>query len=262
MGQIAIRLTENVLILGASGELGSALARLHAARGARLCLWGRDMDRLTASADACTALGAAGVTIRSVDLMQLDTAITALSQDDDAYAFDAAYFAAGLGDIRQPGELTEDPHRVARLVQVNFQATAALCAELTGRMARRRRGKVAIVGSAAAFHALPFATAYAGSKAGLARFADALRIAMRPHGVSVTLVSPGFIDTAAARKVPGPKPFMLTSEEAARRITQATDKGAGHTIMPWPFRLLRMIDRILPQSLRDRLLRISAPPGL
>lgn len=149
---------------------------------------------------------------------------------------------------------------VARLGQVNFVAPAALASQLAGRMAARQRGGIVLIGSAAAFHALPFAAAYAGSKAGLARFASALAIAMRPHGVRVTLASPGFIDTAAARRVPGPKPMAMSADRAAARIARAATHGTAHAVMPWPFALLRLIDRALPAFLRNRLLLSLTPP--
>ncbi len=149
---------------------------------------------------------------------------------------------------------------VARLGVVNFVSPAALAAELAARMAIRGHGRIVFIGSAAAFHALPFATAYAASKAGLARFADALRINVAPHGVAVTLVSPGFIDTAAARRVPGPKPLAITARDAAARIMRATAGRKAHLVTPWPFAMLRWVDRALPRLLRDSLLRALSPP--
>lgn len=250
----------NVLICGASGELGGALARHYATRGGAVMLWGRDGQRLEAAAQACRNAGARSVSTRQIDLTETDAAIAALAADDDAACFDLAIFAAGLGDIRTPGDLAEDPHMVARLGQVNFVAPAALASQLAGRMAARQRGGIVLIGSAAAFHALPFAAAYAGSKAGLARFAGALAIAMRPHGVRVTLASPGFIDTAAARRVPGPKPMAMSADRAAARIARAATHGTAHAVMPWPFALLRLIDRALPAFLRNRLLLSLTPP--
>ena len=57
-----------------------------------------------------------------------------------------------------------------------------MAAAIAGRMAERKGGgRLVLISSAAAFHALPFAASYAGSKAGLSRFTDSLRIAMRPR---------------------------------------------------------------------------------
>jgi short-subunit dehydrogenase len=143
---------------------------------------------------------------------------------------------------------------------VNFVATAAMAAALANHMARRGEGRIVLVGSAAGFHALPFAAAYAGSKAGIAHFAQALRLGVKRHGVQVTLVSPGFIDTSAGRKAPGPRPFVLQASDAAARIARAAARGQAHAIFPWPFILLRWLDRLLPRVLRDRLLLALTPP--
>ncbi|WP_372732221.1 SDR family NAD(P)-dependent oxidoreductase [Novosphingobium sp.] len=251
---------KRVLLIGASGELGGALARLYAASGANLCLWGRDARRLAEIAQECRNVGAKSVDVRALDLRDIDQAIAAIGRDDDTLPFDMAIIASGLGDIRAEGALVEDPALVARLGQVNFVAPAAIAAELGARMAQRKCGTIVLIGSAAAFHALPFAAAYAGSKAGLARFADALRINLRPHGITVTLVSPGFIDTAAGRQVSGPKSLIMQPAHVANAIAKAAARGQAHLITPWPFALLRLIDRALPRFVRDRLLQSLTPP--
>lgn len=250
---------KRILITGASGGLGSALARFYARPGVSLCLWGRDVDRLAAVAEACRAAGA-HAEIRSLDLSDLPRAVHALAAEDSAAPIDLALLVAGAGDIRAAGDKVEDPELVSRLGIINFVAPAALAAALSERMAVRGEGGIVLVGSAAAFHALPFAAAYSGSKAGLAQFAEALRLGVREHGVKVTLVSPGFIDTAAGRQVPGPKPLMITPDKAASLIARAAARGEPHAIMPWPFSLLRLFDRLLPRPLRDRLLRALSPP--
>jgi short-subunit dehydrogenase len=250
-----------VLVIGASGSLGSALARHYAAPGARLLLWGRDVDRLAQVRRACEAAGAI-VAVRSQDLGDLPAALDALLADDGAEPIVLALFAAGLGDTRAAGERVEAPALVARVAAINFAAPATLAATLADRMAARGSGRIVLVGSAAGFHALPFAAAYAGSKAGLARFADALRLAMKPHGVAVTLVSPGFLDSAGGRQVPAPQALLLSPEDAAARIARAAERRVAHAVFSWPFMALRMFDRILPRPLRDRVLQALTPPSL
>ena len=249
------------MIIGASGELGAAIALVYAKAGARLSLWGRDVQRLDRVANQCLAAGAQAANARSHDLMDMNAALEALAHDDDETPFDIVVFAAGLGDIRSVGDSVENPALVARLGIVNYVAPAAMAAALGQRMADRQRGSIVLIGSAAAFHALPFACAYCSSKAGLARFAEALRINLKPSKVTVTLVLPGFIDTAAARKVPGPKPFILSPEDAATRIVQAAARGKAKLVMPKLFSWLRMLDRALPRPIRDRILSTLTPPG-
>ena len=248
----------NILLVGASGGLGGALAAHYARPGTHLALWARDEARLAQLALQCRNAGSTSE-VHICDLTRLDDAISALADLDRQFPIDLAIFAAGQGDIRPSGAVVESAGLIARLGTINFTAQAAMSAALAEHMAARGCGKIVLVGSAASFHALPFAAAYSGSKAGLARFADALRINMRPHGVSVTLVSPGFIDTLAARRVSGPKPLIMSPAQAAERIAKAAENGRAHLVMPWPFALLRLIDRILPRFLKDRLLRSLTP---
>ena len=249
-----------VLVTGASGELGGALARAYAKPGVQLSLWGRNPDRLAAIAAACRAAGAK-VETRSLDVEDLTAALDAVRTEDTAAPFDLALLVAGIGETRAAGELVEAAELISRLGTVNFTAPAAIGAALAERMASRGSGALVFIGSAAAFHALPFATGYSGTKAGLARFAQALRLNLRPHGVSVTLVSPGFIDTAAGRRAPGGRPFTMQPDYVAERIVRAVRRRRAHLILPWPFALLRLFDRLLPAFLRDRLLLSLAPPS-
>ena len=243
-----------VLITGASGNLGGELARQLARPGVRLSLWGRDWPRLEAAAQTCRALGAQ-VTVRAIDLADIAAAQSAFGSEDAAAPFGLVLLVAGQGATLRAGEIIEDPEQVARQCHLNFTATAALAAVVADRMCARGGGRIGLVGSAAANHSLPFALSYAASKAGLARFADALRLAARPHGVAVTLVSPGFIaaDSQAAAQRP-PRPFEIPVERAARAIIAAVEAGAAERIVPRWFGVLKLFDRALPRRLRDRLL--------
>lgn len=252
-------LESRTIIIGASGELGRAIALACAARGDRLLLLGRDRARLEQTAAACRTRGATVIATGQIDFDDVTAACAALKAHDDAVPTANLFIASGLGNIRAPGDLVEDADLVARVGRVNFLGPTVIAAEMAARMAKRGGGRITLVGSAAAFHPLPFSIAYSASKAGLARFADGLRIAVAPHGVAVTLASPGFIDTAAGRKVPGPKPFVLDPDEAARRIVAASHKRQAHLVTPWPFAVLRVVERALPRFLSDRLLRSLAP---
>lgn len=246
-----------ILITGATGALGGALARQLAKPDAHLLLWGRNAERLSAITAECAVAGAA-VSSKQVELTDLPGALAALAEEEAAGPVDRALLVAGQGDSVLPGDLIESAEQVARLATVNFTAPAALASELAQRMAGRGQGQILLVGSAAGFHALPQAPAYSASKAGLARFAEALRIAVEPHGVKVTLASPGFIDWAEGGR-PMPRGLMLPLEVAARRILAAFNAGQTHAIIPRRFALLRWLDRALPEVMRDRLLRSLKP---
>ncbi|TYC91697.1 SDR family NAD(P)-dependent oxidoreductase [Novosphingobium sp. BW1] len=249
---------KRIFLTGASGHLGRALARLHAVPGVELTLWGRDTDKLEEIARTCREAGAK-VGILAQDLEDTSASLAALRAADARAPIDLAYLVAGLGDTCAPGQLVEPPEQVLRLAQVNFAAPAALASALAARMAERGTGRIVLIGSAAGHHALPFAASYAASKAGLARFAQALRIAVAPRGVQVTLAVPGFLATPGRREASGAPPMLLEVDEAARRIAQAAREGRGTYVTPWIFRVLHLVDRTLPGPVRARLLRAMAP---
>jgi len=244
---------QSIFVTGGSGGLGRALALHHAQDGTEVSLWGRSSQRLFATKEAVEEAGGIASTTQ-FDLMDTQAAIELMLAQDENARFDCAYLVAGIGDTRAEGEMVESTQVILRAAQLNFAAPAAMAAALAERMAQRGGGRIVLIGSAAAHHSLPFAAAYSGSKSGLARFADALRISMKPHGVSVTLASPGFIDTAAGRAGSASRPFELPVNEAARRIAKAAKRRKAHYITPWPFAVLKSIDRLLPGSIRDRIL--------
>ena len=82
-------------------------------------------------------------------------------------------------------------------------------------MAARGHGQIVLIGSIAESFPLPMAPIYAASKAGLPCLPKPWAFALATHGVAVTLVSPGFIDTPMSRQVTEPKPFLMTADRAA-----------------------------------------------
>jgi short-subunit dehydrogenase len=94
-------LLNRILITGASGGLGAALAQHYAAPAITLLLWGRDEGRLEAVARRCRRFGAHVMT-RSLDLANSDAATAAIEEEETLGPIDLAIFAAGLGDIRSP----------------------------------------------------------------------------------------------------------------------------------------------------------------
>lgn len=237
------------MLTGASGLLGRELAIRLARPNIRLALWARNPTALADLAAECRAAGAEA-DVCALDVTDVDAALITLATQDDDDPFDMALFVAGSGDTLPPDALIEHPQQVVRLVQINFVAPAAMASLLADRMANRGAGRIAIVGSAAASHSLPFAGSYSGSKAGLARFADALRLAVKGRGVSVTLVSPGFFASDDALTRPSEIPVGIVAD----RMIAAVMAGKAELVAPRQFLLLRWFDRLLPRPLRDRIL--------
>lgn len=250
---------QRILITGASGSLGRALARQLAQPGLRISLWGRDPQRLTAIASECRAAGAI-ISSRSLDLTDIAAAIAALIEEDAADPFDVVLLVAGQGDTLAPDHIVEDAQQVARLGVANYVAPSALAAQIADNMAQRGQGRIGLVGTAAAHHSLPFAAAYSGSKAGLARYADALRLSVKRHGVTVTLISPGFFAADPALSDAPGRRGEISANAVAERMLRAVATGKAEVVTPFPFAVLRWISGLLPRPLRDRVLLSLSPP--
>jgi short-subunit dehydrogenase len=108
------------------------------------------------------------------------------------------------------------------------------------------------MGSLAGSRGLPTAAAYGAAKAALANLMESLRIDLRPHGIDVTVLLPGFV-----RVKPGGqkgKPFQLELEVATARMERSILARRPRDAFPWQLVLTLSVLRLLPASLGDRLL--------
>jgi short-subunit dehydrogenase len=234
-----------ILITGASSGIGAALARAYARAGVTLLLWGRDEARLNETASQCRALGAA-VTTQIFDLRDVAGFARLL---DAAPPMDLAIFNAGLGGSAPADVFAETPEAAQALAEVNFTAPVVGANVIAGAMAARGAGHIVLVGSITESFPLPMAPTYSATKAGLKLFAEALGIRMARHGVKVSLVSPGFIDTPMSRKVIEPKPFLISADTAAAIIVRKLAAGARTIVVPWQFAVIRGFAGLLPRPL-------------
>jgi short-subunit dehydrogenase len=241
-------IAHNLLITGASGGIGAALARVYAVPGSRLVLWGRNEERLADIAAQCRARGASCETA-ACDLTDFDRLAAALEAADANNPFDLVILNAGVGGSLPRDRAAQDVHLARAMAGANFTAPIVAANLMAERMARRGRGRIVLVGSVAAFYPLPMAPVYAGSKAGLALFAEALGLRLAPHGVGVTLVSPGFVDTAMSRSLNEPRPFLMTADAAAAAIARKIERGARHIVVPWQFAIIRAAARLIPRAI-------------
>jgi short-subunit dehydrogenase len=238
----------SILITGASSGIGAALARIYAAPGIRIALWGRDRERLDATADECRARGAA-VDTACFDLAEFDQLVENLESADALKPLDLAIFNAGIGGSLPSNRVAQDARATERMAGVNFTAAVIGANLLAERMTERGCGRIVLVGSIAESFPLPMAPLYAGTKAGLALFAEALGIRLRRHGVGVTLVSPGFIDTPMSRGLREPRPFLIGADAAAAIIARKIGRGKRRIVVPWQFAVIRAVAGILPRAI-------------
>ncbi|MFJ5550095.1 SDR family NAD(P)-dependent oxidoreductase [Streptomyces sp. NPDC093225] len=175
----------NVLLTGATGGIGGALAAGLASHGARLTVTGRRADALKAAADAHGARAVVADLAVRTDVARLAETCA----DTDVLVANAALPASG--DLL---DYTED--QLDRALDVNLRAPVLLTRLLLPHMVARGRGHVVLVGSISGKAASRSTSLYNATKFGLRGFALALRQDLAGTGVGVSLVQPGFVRDA------------------------------------------------------------------
>jgi short-subunit dehydrogenase len=209
-----------VLLTGATGGIGNAIARVLAARGAKLVLSGRRVDVLEPLREELAAEAVA------CDLAQhsaVDELIQAAGEIDLLVA-NAAHPATGV--------LTElDQAQIDHILEVNLRAPIALARALAPGMIERRRGHMVFISSLAGKAASPSSSLYSATKFGLRGFALGIREDLRRHGVGVSVVLPGFIRDAgmfAAAGVELPRGVgTRTPQQVADAVLRAVERDQG-----------------------------------
>jgi uncharacterized protein len=218
------RLGGNVLLTGASGGIGHAISRPLAPRCADLILTARRTEVLEPLAADLGARVVACDLARQADVERL---IEEAGRVDVLIA-NAALPASGLLlDLSQA--------EIDRMLEVNLRAPIALTRALAPGMVERRRGHLAFISSLSGKTASPASSIYSATKFGLRGFALGLREDMRPKGVGVSVVLPGFIREAGmfadSRATLPPGVGTRSPDEVARAVISAIDGNRSEVVV-------------------------------
>ena len=243
----------NIVISGASSGLGRALSLEYAGRGVSLGLLGREEARLREIAAQAEARGAT-VRAAAIDVRDSKAMRSYLLDFDAASPIDCVIASAGVTMVTPPESDVEDLTKAAQLFEVNLNGVMNTIAPIAPLMRGRRSGQIALFGSIAAFAPPPDSPTYAASKAALVAFGLATRALYRADGVSVSVICPGFVDTPMTRSFSSWKPFLISSEEAARRIRRGLERRKAIIAFPWPLYAAARLQQWLPDPVRTRVM--------
>jgi short-subunit dehydrogenase len=244
-----------VLITGATGGIGHALALSYARPGRLLILHGRNPMRLAELCAACETRGAR-VEPLPFDLRHTDTAIQALRQVSEREALDLVIVNAGVTQMIGDGEQVESLEKAREVFAVNLDGALATIAGVLPAMRRRGCGQIALISSLAAFVGLPKVPAYSASKSALKAYGEALRLWLAPQGIAVNVVLPGFIRTAMTDSVKGPKPGLMSAERAAQLIRRGLERNRARIAFPRSLAWGLLWLSVLPRPIAERIMTV------
>ena len=242
-----------VFITGASSGIGQALAlRFHRA-GYRLALVARRVHEIETWA-AAQQLPADSYSIYSADVS--DTAsIVAAAQDCLVRQGlpDVVIANAGIS-VGVDTAVRADLDMIQRTFATNNIGMAATFHPFIDAMAARGSGTLVGIGSVAGIRGLPGHGAYCASKAAVISYCESLRGELRPAGVRVVTVCPGYVDTPLTQRNRYSMPFLMQPEDFAEQAYRAIRAGASYRVIPWQMGVVAKLLRLLPNPLFDRAL--------
>lgn len=247
------------LITGASSGIGEAVALQLAREGHDLVLVGRDLERLEAVGHACRAIGVACRTA-AIDVRDRAAFADLVRVSEGDAPIDLFVSNAGILDGRKGDDPLESAESAAMVLDINLMAAVAALHMILPGMRARRRGRIVLVSSLAAFAPLADAPAYSASKSGLLAYGLALRDALRAEGIGVTVACPGYVATRMGSIHLGHRPGEISSEAAAAKILKAAARGRAICGFPFPLYwsarfslfIIEPIRRLFTEGLRFR----------
>jgi short-subunit dehydrogenase len=240
-----------IALTGASSGIGAALAAELACPGVRLALAGREAARLEEVAAACRLKGAVAETAL-VDVRDRNALHAWLAAVDAGGEVDVLIANAGVSAGLGPKKSRESDEDVRRLVEVNLIGAIDTVSGLVEAMRARRRGQIVIVASVAGLRGYPAMPTYSATKAALIAYGEAIRGWLRPSGVTVTVVCPGFVTSPMSARHRGSKPFEMPVDKAARIIARGIARKRAVVAFPFLLALGARLSRLLPAVLSDR----------
>jgi len=232
-----------VLLTGATGGIGHAIARAAAAGGAKLLLTGRRAEVLEPLA---TETGGRAIACDLADRDAVDALLADCGDSVDVLIANAALPASGplLGFSLE---------EIDRALDVNLRAPIVLARALGANMARRGNGHLVFISSLSGKAAAPGTSIYSATKFGMRGFALGLREDFHGSGVGVSTVFPGFISDAGMFADSGAElPRFVgtkTADDVAAAVLHAIEKNRSEVdVAPVPMRVAASLAGLIPAT--------------
>ena len=232
-------------VTGAGKGIGRSVALRLAHAGWTVAASARTAEDLTSLAAECPPGRIHEFPLDVTDLALTETTVHSIEQQ--VGEIDLAVLNAGTHIPMTAEEFSVETFR--RLVETNLMGTVNGLAQLIPKFIERKRGHIAVVASVAGYRGLPTAAAYGATKAAMINMCEALKPELERHGVRLTLINPGFVETPLTDKNEFRMPYLMPVEKAADRILRGLNGTAFEVAFPWRFAFLMKVLRLLPDRL-------------
>jgi NAD(P)-dependent dehydrogenase (short-subunit alcohol dehydrogenase family) len=232
-----------VWLVGASTGIGRALAEQLHRQGAQVVVSARNATVLAEFEQQFP--GSVGLPLDATDRTAMQAAmrrILALYGRLDLAMYCAGHYKAQRADAFDLAEMLKHHH-------INVVGALHLLDVVLPVFTQQRHGHLSLISSVAGFRGLPQGLAYGPTKAALINLAETLYMDMKPLGVGVSLVNPGFVETPLTAQNQFKMPALISTQEAATAILKGWAKGQFEIHFPKRFTLWMKALRHLPYTL-------------
>ena len=242
-----------LFVTGASSGIGQALAARFYRAGYQLALVARRAAEVQAWAQA-QGLDASRYAVYGADVRDI-AAITGAGQACMATQGlpDVVIANAGIS-IGIDTAVLSDLEVMRATYETNNLGMAATFQPFITAMRTRRTGTLVGIASVTGIRGLPGHGAYCSSKAAVISYCESLRGELRPHGVKVVTVVPGYVATPLTQQNRYSMPFLMQPEAFADKAFEAITAGASYRVIPWQMGVVAKLMRALPNALFDQVL--------
>lgn len=230
---------KRVWLVGASSGIGLATASALHARGAVVIVSARQAGALQQF--VAEYPGSIAEPLDVTDAAALRSVAQRLVHTG---GIDCAVFCAG--HYRAHVATQPDLADMLRHNAVNYVGALNLLDAVVPVLLAQGQGHLSIIASVAGYRGLPQSLAYGPTKAALINLAESLYTDLRPRGIGVSLINPGFVATPLTAQNTFPMPALITPDRAARRILQGWARGAFEIHFPKRFTFWMKLLRCLP----------------
>lgn len=240
----------NIFITGGTTGIGLALAKLYLEEGHRVGICARNLSKFPTE-------------IRN-KYKQLHCYEVDVTNREDLYQAIYDFAPTELDMVianagRSVGVKSKTPQfSVANeIIDINVKGvlnTFDIALEI---MLPRKKGHLVATASVAGFMGLPGAGAYSASKAAVLKLCESYSLDLKRHGINVSAIAPGFIDTPLTQKNNHKMPFLMSADKAARLIKRALEKKKVLYVFPFRMKVVVSILDKMPRSLYRMLMNLK-----
>lgn len=222
-------------IIGASEGLGRELSIQLSNLGVNLIISARNETRLNELSSLTKAK------VLALDVLDID----AIKQASKSVGIiDGIIYVAG--DYTPLNSTTWNVEEVDKMIAVNFTGAAKVLGFIVPKFLKQNNGHIVMIGSLSGFRGLPNAIGYGASKAAMMHLAENIKADLYKTPIKIQLINPGFIKTRLTEKNNFKMPFIMSVEDAAKRVIIAMNSNRFQTNFPLIFSLLFRASNLLP----------------